>query len=245
MEEWCGTTTTVTLGEQGDTLDYIEDMVSGLILTAETWAATAIHAFLGIMSINSLPSVFLGLAVCFGMGRGYVFIEGRYLQACQTKKPNQILLWFSLRQYFKSYYFASLIFIGSIMVWNGIHRNKLHKKVTCLEYDLPTIPVIDFPCALPFLSRVAKCYKMGRKEPLTCNVGIQCIMAVQIIPLILAGLTYASAFRYTLQTKGLRVSNNWFTLIMAVLTWRLLSFSAEYNRDHFYMPRMLERVESK
>jgi len=246
VKEWCGTTTTVTLGEQSDTLDHIEDMVSGLILKADTWAATAIHASLGIMTLNSLPSVFLGLAVCFGMGKSYAFIEGRYLQACQTKKTNQILLWFSLRQYFKSYYFASLIFIASIMVWNGIHKNNLHKKVTCLEYDLPTIPVIDFPCALPFLSRVAKCYKMRRKESLTSNVDIQCIMVVQIIPLILAGLTYGSAFRYTLQTKGLQsVSNNWFTLLMAGLTCRLLSFSAEYNRDHFYMPRMLERVESK
>ena len=245
MKDWCGTTTTVTLGEQSDTLDHIEDMVSGLILKAENLAATAIQASLGIMTINSLPSVFLGLAVCFGMGRAYVSIEGRYLQACQTKKTNQIMVWFSLRQAFKSYYFPSLIFIGFIMVWNGIHKNNLHKKVTCLEYDLPTIPVIDFPCALPFLSRVAKCYKMQRKEFLTYNVGIQCIMAVQIIPLILAGLTYASAFRYTLQTKGLRVSTNWFTLLMAVLTCRLLSFSAEYNRAHFYMPRMLERVKSK
>lgn len=246
VKECCSTTTTVTLGEQSDTLDHIEDMVSGLILKADSWAATAIHASLGIMTLNSLPSVFLGLAVCFGMAKVFVFIEGRYLQACQTKKTNQILLWFSLRQYFKSYYFASLILIASIMVWNGIHKNNLHKKVTCLEYDLPTIPVIDFPCALPFLSRVAKCYKMRRKESLTYNMGIQCIMAVQIIPLILAGLTYGSAFRYTLQTKGLQnVSNNCFTLLMAGLTYKLLSFSAEYNRDHFYMPRMLERVESK
>ncbi len=246
VKECCSTTTTVTLGEQSDTLDHIEDMVSGLILKADSWAATAIHASLGIMTLNSLPSVFLGLAVCFGMAKVFVFIEGRYLQACQTKKTNQILLWFSLRQYFKSYYFASLILIASIMVWNGIHKNNLHKKVTCLEYDLPTIPVIDFPCALPFLSRVAKCYKMRRKESLTYNMGIQCIMAVQIIPLILAGLTYGSAFRYTLQTKGLQnVSNNCFTLLMAGFTYKLLSFSAEYNRDHFYMPRMLERVESK
>lgn len=250
VKEWCGTTTTVTLGEQSDTLDHIEDMVSGLILKADTWAATAIHAFLGIMTLSSLPSVFLGLAVCFGMGRGYVFIEGRYLQACQTKKTTQILLWFSLRQYFKSYYFPSLIFIVSIMVWNGINKNNLHKKVTCLEYDLPTIPVIDFPCALPFLSRVAKCYKMRIKESLTskefANVAIQCIMAVQIIPLILAGLTYGSGFRYALQTKGLQTaSNKCFTLLMTGLIWELLSFSAQYNRDHFYMPRMLERVESK
>jgi hypothetical protein len=92
----------------------IEDMVSEIMLKAKSMAAISGHAVLGIITIQSLSSRVVGLAVCFGMGKIYIFVEGRYIETWITRKRDEMVLWFALKQYLKSCYLASLIVITCI-----------------------------------------------------------------------------------------------------------------------------------
>lgn len=246
LREW-NEPSTVILGDHSETS---QETISGLILKTENFGLMGLQALLGLTRLNSLGSVFLGLTVCFGMGKVYVFIEGRYLQALETKQKEEIIFWFTLRQYLKNFYVFSVLLVLFIITWNIIHRNKLHKRVAFLECDLPSVTIMNFLYVLPCFGRAVEHYRLWKKDSLVykkfTTVGINSILVAQVAPLILTCLTHGASFYYALQTKGFRsIARHWLNLPMAGLALGVICWSAESNRHNFYMPRIIERIESK